>query len=134
MVVDAERVQPRAVAGPTPHRARTGRGWRKASSWSGRHHHDTRARAVGPPGAAAGLAAREASLASSLVRATPTAQSSCRSSRTASPDGVGASVGRRARGAGATPATSRKASSRAMPSTTGENRWSTAWSRSLISA
>ena len=85
-VVTPRASRRRPVAGPTPHRARTGRGWRKASSIGGQDHHDARARTRSLQRDAVGLAAREASLAISLVRATPTAQSRCRSSRTASSD------------------------------------------------
>ena len=60
------------VAGPTPHSACTGSGWRKASSSPGGDDHDTRAGLDARAAPARGLAASEASLARNFVGATPT--------------------------------------------------------------
>ena len=82
-----------AVAGPTPHSASTGSGWRKASSSAGR---TTTTPGPGrlPARSATGLAAREASLATSLERPTPTEQSSDSSIAHPLPDAVGDGLGR----------------------------------------
>ena len=67
------RVSFSSVAGPTPHSAVTGSGWRKANSSPGRTS-TTPLPSRTPSGRATGLAASEASLARNLVGATPTLQ------------------------------------------------------------
>lgn len=104
------------MAGPTPQSASTGRGWRKASSSAGQTTTTPRP-ARFPARVATGLAAREASLATSFDRPTPTEQSSASSSRTRSRTRWAITSGgpssRRA------PVTSRKASSSPIGSTSG---------------
>ena len=76
---DAEALEPARVAGPTPQSAATGSGWRKASSSPGRHTTTPRPGATPAP-VTVGLAASEASLASSFDGATPMLHVSCSSS------------------------------------------------------
>ncbi len=119
------------MAGPTPHRAWTGSGCRKASSWPGSTTW-TPLPKTGPSGDAFGLAASDASLARNFVGATPTEQVSRSSSstwrRNRAPI-VGPSPCRRW-----APLTSRNASSSDSGSTSGVKERKIAITRSLTSA
>ena len=109
-----------SVAGPTPHSASTGSGWRKASSSPGRIDHHTRGPARGPCSEARGLAASEAELGQELVARHADRARQALLVEDVGPDGVRRSrspvpCSRRA------PVTSRKASSSESGSTSGVN-------------
>ena len=119
------------MAGPTPQRAWTGSGCRNASSSPGATT-TTPGPGSMPAGPAFGLAAFDASLATSLVVATPTEHVSWRSSLTRWR--MAAAMVAPSPNSRMAPLTSRKASSRAMPSTSGVNEWKMAWTALLASS